>query len=79
MCNSNVYLFIFFIFIDGKEDESDEENDDDKLVGGRLISNKSIPNLVAAADKEESNLDNSKLPINSSSEVSSGTSLLAHR
>ncbi|XP_065199832.1 uncharacterized protein LOC135831351 [Planococcus citri] len=64
---------------DGKEDESDEENDDDKLVGGRLISNKSIPNLVAAADKEESNLDNSKLPINSSSEVSSGTSLLAHR
>lgn len=62
---------------DGKDDDSDEENEDDKHIGGRLFSNRSIPNLVAAADKEEHLLDNSKLP--NSTELSSSSSLFAHK
>ncbi|KAK7580676.1 hypothetical protein V9T40_001305 [Parthenolecanium corni] len=60
----------------GKEDESDEENEDDKLIGGRLISNRSIPNLVAAVENEERLID-SKL--SSSIDINSSSSLLAHR
>lgn len=76
-CRFSLNLFLFGVpFLDGKEDESDEENEDDKLIGGRLISNRSIPNLVAATENEERLID-SKLP--SSIEINSSSSLLAHR
>ena len=69
--------FAMVVYVsDCSDDESDEDEEDKFNRNGRLVSNKSTSNLVAAVQNEERLADTSKLP---SYEQFHNTSLLAHR